>query len=98
MAYMHIMETLIDVCQIPMVSDVLIDLNCAFEIVCNDWLELTASSYDNETGITFHKSRDFSPAFDTSKGRSTPSSSSYLVKSFSSQVIIWKEDFTQAGN
>ena len=76
MAYMHIMKTLIDICQIPMVSDVLIDLHCAFEIICNNQLEL--SGYDNETGITFHKSRNFSSTFDTSKGRSTPSSSSYL--------------------
>jgi hypothetical protein len=36
MAYMHIMETLIDICQSPMVSDVLIDLHCAFEIICNN--------------------------------------------------------------
>jgi hypothetical protein len=77
MTYMHVMESLIYVRKVPAMSDVFVNLKCSLKII---YLRVVSGYQTRQVfSLTINKTRDFSPSFDSAKGGSTPSSSSYLL-------------------
>jgi hypothetical protein len=72
---MHIMKRFIDIRKIPVMSNILIDFEISIQISYD-----THQSYNKliSLNVTFYQSRYFSPALDSSKGSSSPGSSSNL--------------------
>lgn len=73
--YMHVVEAVVQFTECSAVGHELVNLDLAIEIIFHK------SQRQQDLGhqkCTFHKAREFSPAFDASESSSTPGSSSHL--------------------
>lgn len=81
-AYMHIMEAIIDFRELAFMCDVIVDSHLALKIVCDKMTVIRElQSTTNSIFPTFYQTRDFSSALDATKGTSTPYTSSNKLES-----------------